>query len=416
MRKLLLLCPIHSGTGAQVRDAVGREYAVIVRHREEDCISMLKRETDIATVLLDCPSRFPRIRIFLDYVKQHNSDLFSASVLLLTEADSMEADLAYLGGAVVDCMRKPLNATILLHRLEVAQRLMNSTSYEDLSAILTSLPSIIFLKDPDGRYVFASRPLHHLNVDTAEQVRGKTDLQVRRDRGNARLAQRADEEVLRTGRSKSYVIEERSGERTEYAQIIKAPVYFPDGRPRGVVGLVNDVTEMETLRRELRKVSITDQLTGLYNRSYLEEFTSNQLRNGTFPVCIIMADCDNLKYMNDTYGHLAGDRCILRCAQLFKRCLPHSATVFRMGGDEFMAFVPGMGDPQAKEAVGIISRAVSACKVCGEPLSISLGFSTMMNRTFSLKTCMTIADDKMYQDKQERKRARQPSVPDPRRS
>lgn len=406
LNKLLVLAPRHSRVGEQVRSILEGVWSVQIRSRAEDCISLLKRDPEIASILVDSPSRVPDTRALIDYVQRHNNDLYACSIILLTDRKTQEEDLNFLGGVVVDCLRKPLHPAILLNRLETARRLIHSVSFEDLSSLLNSLPSVIYLKDTEGRYIFSTRALHHLKVSTPEEVRGRTDLQIRRDKANALRARAADRELMRTGESASYVIEETCGENPEYAQIIKAPVYYPDGRPRGIVGLVNDVTEVETLKRDLRRLSITDQLTGLYNRSYLEEYTNRHLKNGSFPVCIIMADCDKLKHMNDTYGHLAGDQCIRRCAQLFKRCLPHSATVFRMGGDEFMAFVPGIGDHQAKEYVSIIQRAVTACRVCGEALSISLGYSTMMNRTFSLKTCMTIADDKMYQDKLERKRAR----------
>ena len=100
----------------------------------------------------------------------------------------------------------------------------------------------------------------------------------------------------------------------EFLQIIKEPLFYEDGRVRGIIALINIVTEQEQMRRQLRERYITDQLTGLYNRSYYTEYLAELERNAPDPLSIIIADCDHLKHINDTYGHIAGDQYIRACA------------------------------------------------------------------------------------------------------
>jgi diguanylate cyclase (GGDEF)-like protein len=355
-------------------------------------------------VILDTPSEIPGVSRLISSVHNRNNDLLAFPVLILTDEEHIGADEQYLGGVVVDCVLKPLRTAVLKNRLANAEQLVSSVSFAEFSRMLQSLPANIYLKDNHGRYVFSSQTWHHLNTENDPEwtIRGKTDLDIRKDKENAQRALNSDLELIRTGKGTSYIIEENEGEQ-EFLQIIKEPLFYEDGRVRGIIALINIVTEQEQMRRKLRERYITDQLTRVYNRSYYTEYLAELDRFAPDPLSIIIADCDHLKRVNDTCGHIAGDEYIRSCAELLRFTLPKEALVFRTGGDEFAAFLPGTGAEEAERLVRRIRENESKFSIEGNTLSVSVGCSTMTGEK-DLKRYIGRADYNMYEEKQAKKR------------
>lgn len=89
----------------------------------------------------------------------------------------------------------------------------------------------------------------------------------------------------------------------------------------------------------LQKLAITDELTGLYNRRYVYEFTEQVLAKAhseRFEITVLLFDVDDFKHYNDTYGHATGDEVLLETAELMRRCSREHDLVGRFGGDEFV--------------------------------------------------------------------------------
>ena len=223
-----------------------------------------------------------------------------------------------------------------------AVRLKKSEAYEELQSILKPLPSNIYLKDSQCRYIFATHYWHHLDHgdDPNWTIRGKTDVEIRKDRDNAIAAMEKDREIVATGKGTSYVIEINADGIQEFFDIIKEPVRNEDGRICGIVGLINNVTEQERLRRKLEIASVTDGLTGLFNRREIQRQISEALANvEEKKFSLIMTDIDNFKTVNDTYGHQAGDAVIQGLAKILSKGNVGNMKCFssgRWGGEEFM--------------------------------------------------------------------------------
>jgi diguanylate cyclase (GGDEF)-like protein len=105
-----------------------------------------------------------------------------------------------------------------------------------------------------------------------------------------------------------------------------------------VVGLL--ISQRKQIENELRTLSLTDELTGLNNRrgffilAEQELRLSNRTKKGIF---ILYADIDNFKLINDTFGHVEGDKVLIEIANLIKKNYRDSDIIGRMGGDEFVA-------------------------------------------------------------------------------
>lgn len=369
----------------------------------DEAIAAVENGELLSAVLIDTPSALPDVGKLIRCVNDRNSDLLAFPILLLTDSEHIEQDEAFLGGVVVDCIEKPVRAAVLKNRLANAEELVSSVSFNEFSRMLQSLPANIYLKDNRARYVFSSQTWHHLKTNNDEDwtIRGKTDLDIRKDKENARKALESDLELIRTGKGTSYIIEENDGAQ-EFLQIIKEPLFYDDGRVRGIIALINIVTEQEQMRRKLRERYITDQLTRVYNRSYYTEYLASIEYGAPDPLSIIIADCDYLKQVNDTCGHTAGDDYIRSCADLLRFILPKEALIFRTGGDEFAVFLPGVGTEETERLVAQLREAQGKYCIEGNPLSVSIGYSTMRGGG-ELKRHISEADQNMYADKERKK-------------
>ncbi len=102
-------------------------------------------------------------------------------------------------------------------------------------------------------------------------------------------------------------------------------------------------SELEDLNHKLEYASVTDGLTGLYNRAEMQRRIEKALEDNEYPFCLIMLDIDNFKKVNDTYGHQCGDEVIKTLSSVMQNILKKyspDASAGRWGGEEFMIFIP----------------------------------------------------------------------------
>ena len=121
------------------------------------------------------------------------------------------------------------------------------------------------------------------------------------------------------------------------------PLLGKDNRVMGVIINSIDITKNKEMEDELKRLSITDRLTQIFNRAKfdqaLKEEVKRLLRYNT-QLAIIMFDIDHFKRINDTFGHDAGDRVLINLVQLVKKCIRDTDIFARWGGEEFMILLP----------------------------------------------------------------------------
>lgn len=173
----------------------------------------------------------------------------------------------------------------------------------------------------------------------------------------------------------------------------------------------NQIT-LKRLYEERRLSSVTDPLTGLYNRRGLEENLLpcwNQYCSGNTQMCFIWIDMDDLKKTNDHYGHAVGDRAIRSLTNAFKAFLPENAIFTRMGGDEFLIVIPEYSKQSGSILVSRAKAELSALKDQKLPTKVHFShgvYATILTEGDTLEDCLRASDDLMYKDKQARKAAR----------
>ncbi|MEH6743136.1 PleD family two-component system response regulator [Hyphomonas sp.] len=156
------------------------------------------------------------------------------------------------------------------------------------------------------------------------------------------------------------------------------------------------------------ELSVIDQLTGLYNRRYmnnqLEQLMQRSLMGGR-PVSVLMADIDHFKAVNDTYGHDAGDEVLQEMAKRLKTNSRVMDVVCRPGGEEFMVIMPDTPGDLACAAAERIRRSVAAepFVVSGGAREISItlsaGVSTIRGASDTIADLIKRADTALYQAK-----------------
>jgi diguanylate cyclase (GGDEF)-like protein len=157
-----------------------------------------------------------------------------------------------------------------------------------------------------------------------------------------------------------------------------------------------------------RLYSETDPLTGLYNlRAFsiiLERAFSQAIRYSR-PMSLIMLDSDNLKNVNDTFGHEAGNRLLQHVVANVKAQLRSTDVLARYGGDEFVVLLPETGVRGAHEVSERIRRAVEASGLklrdTVVPSTVSLGVASYPDDGIDLPILLDMADKAMYRSKQE---------------
>lgn len=135
----------------------------------------------------------------------------------------------------------------------------------------------------------------------------------------------------------------------EFATAFNQMIAQLDTRQRA---LENDVLAQREHARQLEQYAYRDNLTGLYNRYYCMQLLRDRMKEG-YEFCLVLADLDNLKFVNDTFGHLEGDRYIVEIATAITE-VQEGAITCRFGGDEIVVFVDGVPVDEIEEKLEAI--------------------------------------------------------------
>ena len=276
-----------------------------------------------------------------------------------------------------------------------------------LRTIIDTLPESIFYKDKNSIYLGYNKSfldnfknLHKYDLLDNNSILEKTDLDLMSEKHKAMDFHRQDKEILKTKKPISFencykhpeghiVIEES----------IKTPIIDDHGNVSGIVGISRDITQRKTLEEKLRYLSEVDALTDLYNKNNFEEKIKNLNKEDFHPLGIIMGDVNDLKLINDTLGHLEGDKLLRSISNVLKSSCCESGYVFRWGGDEFIILVPNADEFKCDK---LIKKILKDCKEYNYQymkLSISLGAVVKHEINEDIYDCIKKVEEKVYRHK-----------------
>ena len=335
----------------ELLDILDYAFTLVFKNGKDECLEyLLNNYRSVAAILIDIDIiRFDNYA----FTEQLSKDplYLSIPILALTDKKIEEEDLDFLIHGVSEVLNPPYLSLLVFRRIFSSVRAKDSLSFHEIEKILKQLPSNICLKDDQGRYIFATHNWHHIDHsdDQSFTIRGKTDLDVRKNKENAMKAYLSDQQLLKSGKGTRYIIKEEEDGIVEYLELIKEPTYDAQGKVNGIISLINDVTDVELLRQELEKRSATDQLTGLYNRSATVDKINEIIAKGKENCALMMIDIDKFKSINDSFGHIAGDEVLKAMGSILHDSTKGMDVAGRLGGDEFVIFLREVSDEKMIE-------------------------------------------------------------------
>ena len=379
-------------------------YDTVIAHDTDEMIEMVMGPREhLACIVVDAKRG---IEYNFDMHKKMKDDMRFVSVptVVLTLKYSREDMLICIKEGISDYIVLPEVDELVKLRVNNAIRSKDSATFAEIEDMLRQLPSNIYLKDSQGRYVFATHYWHHLN-DAGERkwtIRGKTDMDIRKDKENARLAFEADKKIIETGVGTNYIIKEESDGKTEYLELIKRPVFDNNGNVSGIIGLINDVTEHQLLKMELEEKSKLDRLTGLYNKATCEDMIRSSLLNAkeNETLALMLIDADKFKNINDTYGHTIGDRVLEQIGSVIRDSFKGMDIYGRFGGDEFLVLMKNVNNRDnvvtlAEELRSTLKERIKD-QVYAKDVSLSIGIALFPDHGKSFLEILSAADEALY--------------------
>ncbi|HKR00974.1 MAG TPA: diguanylate cyclase [Pyrinomonadaceae bacterium] len=182
------------------------------------------------------------------------------------------------------------------------------------------------------------------------------------------------------------------------------------GRVVGFQAIARDMTERKRAIEELHSLSLTDDLTGLYNRRGFLTLVEQQLKHADRTnerFVLIFADLDGLKQINDRFGHHEGSRGIVKAAEILRQTFRTSDIVARLGGDEFTVLALAASNENAETIKARLQEKIhdfNARRELAYDLSMSVGIVLLdPSSNLSIEDLLRKADAAMYEHKQEGK-------------
>ena len=277
------------------------------------------------------------------------------------------------------------------------------------NVLMGYIPDSIYFKDRDLRFIRVNRIKAEHCGRSPEKMVGLTDFDIlSKDTANQCLAD--DASVLKSGKPVIGKIEKivRLDKKECWVSVTKVPWHDHNGEIIGLVGISRDITQLKKAEEQLRELSRIDSLIGCYNRRYGLELIQRQIKlakRSQSPFLLAFFDIDNLKTINDRYGHLEGDAVLTQVANLFKKNLREVDILCRMGGDEFLLAFP---DSSLKDVDSIKKRIYAALSDLNEKIKTNANYNIQLSMGFAeylpdkpkeLDELISIADQQMYKEK-----------------
>lgn len=187
-----------------------------------------------------------------------------------------------------------------------------------------------------------------------------------------------------------------------WCRIRASTQYDENGTPIRAVGIVTDISEDKAQRQQLLEQAQRDSLTGLLNKTATERQVSAYLAKAEDTSCALMIlDLDHFKSINDRFGHLCGDAVLTDTSEAIQHMFRVSDIMGRIGGDEFLVFVPEIDREAAmKKAHQLLQKLEHICLDDGvQHMSCSIGISFYPEDAESFSDLYRFADRALYQVK-----------------
>jgi len=286
-------------------------------------------------------------------------------------------------------------------------------SEERYRALVENADDIVFLTDHNGFFTFVNASTIRITGYKEEDIIGKHyTIFIHPDSREEAVKFFGRQFVKRIKNTYSeYPIITKEGREIWIGQ--NTQLITEDGKVIGFQAVSRDVTERRRLEKELkeseeryRELSIIDDLTQLYNSRHFYsqlQMELGRIERREYPLTLLLLDIDDFKVFNDTYGHIEGDRVLVRLGQVIKKCLRKEDSAYRYGGEEFTIILPMTTKEEGAVTAERVREELRKENFSSVPdkeiyLTVSIGLA-QYEKNESIKSFVNRVDHFMYRSK-----------------
>jgi|GEM_PF-2247069 len=285
---------------------------------------------------------------------------------------------------------------------------VTASDLDRFSSLAEMLPFGILSADARGWVAFSNEAARHILNLSHQMVSGHGwEQAVLAEDWDAVSA--AASRVIAAGTSENVVFRVATSLFQRWAEVKFVPLGAPS-EPSGWIATVEDITDRRRAEGELAHQATHDSLTGLPNRSLMEDRflqARGRLQRGTTTsITVLFVDLDGFKAINDSYGHRVGDAVLATVARRLTGVLRDVDTIARFGGDEFVALCESLPAKEVSELERRIVRAFDQPIDIADravPIGASVGHAATTDSLVELSDLLARADENMYEHKQSRR-------------
>ncbi len=265
----------------------------------------------------------------------------------------------------------------------------------------------ILITDAQARIISANRAFEEITGYAQEEVAGKTPAVLSSGRHDKVFYSDMWRSIAENGYWQGEIWNRRKNGEIYPEWLTASAVKDERGDVTHYIGVFSDISEQRAARERIEYLAHYDALTGLPNRSRLQELlaaTTANARGAQTKVAVLFLDLDRFKDINDSLGHAAGDALLVAFAERLKSCIRADDAVIRLGGDEFVAVLAEIkkSEHAAVVAEKIIAAAAKPYLVAGQEIveTLSIGISLYPDDGGDAGTLVRNADMAMYAAKE----------------
>lgn len=263
--------------------------------------------------------------------------------------------------------------------------------------------------DIDGRYLQVNPAFTKIfGYESVKQLMNARVVKLYRQARDRRVFIR---ELMKKGlvRNRELLMRKKDGAPIWVSEYAKAQ-HDERGNVKWIDGVIEDITERKQLEEQLRAISLVDDLTGLYNRRGFLTVAEHQMKlaaRNKKNLLLLFIDLDNLKDVNDEFGHPIGDQALIQTTRILKRTFRGSDIIARIGGDEFVVLTLEIADAGARTFYNRLQKSLDSFNRHTRlpfALALSVGWAHYdPARPRSIHALLAQADQMMYRHKQSKK-------------
>lgn len=361
----------------------------------------------------DLVTGFPQIRFYAGApLVADNGDALGTICVIDSEPHQMTAEQEKALSSLARQVMAQLELRRQMAQVKRAEQKLRS-SEQRFNAFMDNSPTVAFMKDSKGRFVYANDAMLQNFGKTRKEILGKTDFDLWPD---AAADLREHDQVVMSGDTAVQVEEDVPSPDgvSQHWLSIKFPLQ--DGHHRLLGGVAINITErkhyemqlkdyqhlLEESVERLQELSVTDALTGLRNRGAFEIFLAQEVKRASeSDACLsmLMLDVDKFKSYNDEFGHPAGDDVLRNVAQAIRDNARPGDFLARYGGEEFSLLLLDTNAETACRIAERLRKAIGEATQRFRNVSASIGVATLDNRVLDGSALVQAADMALYRAK-----------------